>query len=79
MIPSIIAPVYFGIRRLVLQEKAATEKPRNGDMLSIDSSLFARQSYKEYFCEREFDHEVNPFSDASEENFEGNKINSPFR
>jgi uncharacterized GH25 family protein len=61
-IPSIIAPVYFGIRKIFVQEKMVSEKKH----------LFSKYSYKDFFCENELENDINPFSTENDDNFEGN-------
>ena len=58
-IPSIIAPVYLGIRKIILQEKSKfTDKKFNDD-----GTFFTRKSYKDYFCEKILDSTKVPTSD----------------
>lgn len=58
-IPSIIAPVYLGIRKIIIQEKSKFDEQRFND----DGTLFIRKSYKDYFCEKAFDATKTPTGD----------------
>lgn len=44
-IPSIIAPVYLGIRKIIIQSKTKISKQKFNE----DGTFFARKSYKDYF------------------------------